>query len=364
VKDVLSSAGTAATAASGAASARGAAAPASARVAVLGASGYAGAEFARLALGHPGIESLVLVSRDPARDASALLPGVDTTAEGLPRVVGFDEVESLLASGEVDTLVTALPHGAWRALAAERPALADAPARVVDLSSDFRDGGSGYVYGLPEVFREEIRGASRVANPGCYATAAALALLPAAESGLLAGSAVVSAISGASGAGRTAELGTSFVELDGGARYYKVGTTHAHVAEIERTLARASSGRPTAIGFAPQIVPMARGILLTATAALTSGLAPEHAHRIWTLRYRNEPFVRVLDPGVWPETRAVRASNRCDLQVTTLFGGATLLVTAAIDNLVKGAAGQALQNLNLVLGRPETTGLERHGRPW
>jgi N-acetyl-gamma-glutamyl-phosphate reductase len=340
-------------------------APIAARVAVLGASGYAGAEFARLALGHEAVERLWLVSRDAARDAASILPGLDSTATGLPEVVGLDAIESLLVSGETDTLVVALPHGAWRALVAERPALAERPARIVDLSSDHRDGSAGYVYGLPEAFRSDILRATRVANPGCYATAAALALLPAAVAGRLAGHAVVTALSGASGAGRAAELGTSFVELDGGARAYKVGTVHAHVAEIERTLARAAAGAaPVAIGFAPQIVPMARGILLTATAPLAQPLAPAEARALYAGRYADEPFVRLLDEGVWPETRAVRASNRADVQATTLFDGTTLLAMAAIDNLGKGAAGQAMQNLNLMLGRPETAGLARHGEPW
>jgi N-acetyl-gamma-glutamyl-phosphate reductase len=344
-----------------------------ARIVVLGASGYAGAELARLALAHPGVERLWLVTRDPARDAAALLPGLVSGTAALPPVVGLDEAAALVASGEADTLVSALPHGAWRELAAERPALVERPARIIDLSSDHRaatrDGSAGWVYGLPEAFRSDVARATRVANPGCYATAAALALLPAAEAGALSGTAVIAALSGASGAGRAAELGTSFVELDGGARYYKVGTVHAHVAEIERTLARVAeaAGRaaaPIALGFAPQIVPMARGILLTATAPLAEALEPAEARALYQARYAEEPFVRLLEEGAWPETRAVRASNRCDLQVTTLFAGTTLLVTAALDNLGKGAAGQALQNLNLMLGRPETDGLPLHGSPW
>ncbi len=333
-----------------------------ARVAVLGASGYTGAEFARLALAHPAIERLWLVSRDAARDVSALLPGLDARAEHLPAVVDLDAVEALVTSGEVDTLVSALPHGALRTLFAERPLLAARPSRVVDLSQDHR-AAEGWAYGLPEAFRETLAKAERVANPGCYATAAALALLPAAETGVLAGSATVTALSGASGAGRAAELGTSFVELDGGARAYKVGTVHAHVPEIERTLARAGRA-PVAIGFVPQIVPMARGILLTATAPLAKPLSPEQAHALYAKRFTGEPFVRVLEPGAWPETRAVRASNRCDLAVTTLFDGTTLVAMAALDNLGKGAAGQAVQNLNAMLGWPETTGLAVHGSPW
>jgi N-acetyl-gamma-glutamyl-phosphate reductase len=174
---------------------------------------------------------------------------------------------------------------------------------------------------------------------------------------------MVSALSGVSGAGRAAALRTSFVELEGGAALYRAGTEHAHVPEMERTLERLA-GRPLEVGFAPQLVPMARGILLTATAPLGRPVAPEEAHAVYARRFESEPFVRVLEPGRWPETRAVRASNRCDVAVTTIHGGRTLLATAALDNLVKGAAGQAIQNLNLMLGWPETLGLPPHGVPW
>ena len=341
-----------------------------ARLAVLGASGYTGQEFARLALAHPGLEIVALSSRGHAgRPVSELLPGLDPRAGvpektgPMPKVVDPAAIEALVAEGTVDTVVVCLPHGGWRELSAERPGLAAGAARVIDLSSDFRDGSSGYVYGLPEAFRDQIRSASRIANPGCYATAAALALLPAAETGWIGGPAMVSALSGVSGAGRSAQLRTSFVELDGGAALYRVGTEHAHVPEMERTLARIA-GSPVAVGFAPQLAPMARGILLTASAPLASAVSPAEARRAYLERYGDEPFVRVLDEGQWPETRTVRTSNRCDIAVTTLHGGRTLLVAASLDNLVKGAAGQALQNLNLMLRWPENWGLPVHGSPW
>jgi N-acetyl-gamma-glutamyl-phosphate reductase len=343
------------------------AAPKSARVAVLGASGYTGAEFVRLALAHPGLTVVAAVSRDASTSFEALVPGVDPRAEKLPVVVDVDGLAALLEDGAVDTLVSCLPHGAWRTLAAERPALAATPVRILDLSSDHRDGSAGYQYGLPEAFRTTLTGATRIANPGCYPTAAALALLPVAAAGLVAGGVTVVALSGATGAGRATAARTQFVELDGGAAFYKVGTGHAHVPEMERTLAAmgpADAETVAAVAFAPQLVPMARGILLTAQVALASPLAPDEARVLYASRYEVEPFVRVLPDGQWPETRAVRGSNRCDLQVTTLFGGRTLLATAAIDNLGKGAAGQALQNLNRALGWPETTALSRHGVPW
>jgi len=341
-----------------------------ARLAVLGASGYTGQEFARLALAHPGLDIVALSSREHAgRPVSELLPGLDPRsgapgrAATVPTVVDLPEVETLIASHAVDTVIACLPHGAWRELSSERPTLARDAARVIDLSSDFRDGSQGYTYGLPEAFRDAIRASARIANPGCYATAGTLALLPVAEAGWLAGPVMVSALSGVSGAGRAARLGTSFVELDGGAALYKVGTEHAHVGEMERTLKRVANVE-VRVGFAPQLAPMARGILLTANAPLLTPVTPDQARRAYLERYGDEPFVRVLDPGQWPETRTVRTSNRCDLAVTTLHGGRTLLVAAALDNLVKGAAGQAIQNLNLMLGWPEDWALPVHGSPW
>ncbi len=367
------------------------AAPRHARIAVLGASGYSGQEFARLALGHPGVTRLQLVSRELAgQPAERLLVGFAERVAGgtggvatggaaaraeLPAIAGLDAARAAVAAGDVDTVVSCLPHGAWRELAPGFEAAAGGRAefRVVDLSGDHRasDHGAGdhrdaaadYVYGLPEAFRAAIPTASRVANPGCYPTAAALALLPALELGWIAGPVTISAVSGVSGAGRAAALRTSFVERDGGAELYKAGTVHQHVAEMCMHLGRIA-GSAIDVGFAPQIVPMARGILLVANAPLAIQCTPEQAHAAFASRYTGEPFVRVLPAGSWPETRAVAHSNRCDVAVTTMHEGRHLLVSAAIDNLVKGAAGQALQNLNLMLGWPEMTALPVDGVPW
>lgn len=332
-----------------------------ARVAVLGASGYAGQEFVRLALGHGGIEIVALCSREHAgRPAVELMPGIDPRVTPLPPVRDPAELPALLARGAFDTLMTSLPHGVWKAYAAEHPELATVE-RIVDLSQDHRGGDAGYVYGLPEAFRDDIASATRIANPGCYPTAATLALLPMASR--LAGPVAVSALSGVSGAGRAPALRTSFVELEGGAAIYRAGAVHAHVPEMVRNLGRLA-GHPVPVSFVPQLAPMARGILLTAVAQLARPMSPEAMHAAYLAHYAAEPFVNVLEPGVWPETRHVRNSNRCDLSVTTLHDGGTLLATAAIDNLVKGAAGQALQNLNLMLGWPEAWGLPVHGSPW
>jgi N-acetyl-gamma-glutamyl-phosphate reductase len=332
-----------------------------ARVAVIGAAGYSGGEFARLALEHPGVvlDALVVRSKEVevAQSVDTALPGVDPRALDVP-IVEVPELKERLLAGAVDTIVAALPHGTWKRLLEEHAWLAGAE-RVIDLSSDHRDGSAGYVYGLPEAFRGEIAQASRIANPGCYPTAAALALLPAAE--WIDGPVTVTALSGVSGAGRGPKLKTSYVEVEGNASFYEVGTTHAHVAEMARTLAK--FGAPCEVAFAPALAPMARGILLTAQVRLAQAKSPEEARAAYEARYANEPFVRVVPAGTWPSTAQVRGSNRVDVQVTTLFGGTTLLATAAIDNLAKGAASQALQNLNLLLGWPETTGLSRHGRP-
>jgi len=336
-----------------------------ARVAVLGASGYSGQEFVRLSLGHDGVQIAALVSREHAgRPASELMPGVDARAADLPVPVAPDALAALFEDGAFDTLIGCLPHGAWRAYAAENAAWVGRLERVIDLSQDFRDGAQGYAYGLPEAFRSALAGATRVANPGCYPTAATLALLPALERRWLEGGVSVTALSGVSGAGRAPALRTSFVELDGGAAIYKAGEEHAHVPEMARNFTRLAHGEKAAVAFVPMLTPMARGILLTATATLAHDVDPEEALAAYAERYADEPFVQVLDPGVWPETRAVRGSNRCDVTVTTVHGGRTLLATAAIDNLVKGAAGTALQNLNLMLGWPEAWALPVHGNPW
>ncbi len=245
-----------------------------AHVAVLGASGYAGQEFARLTLAHPGLSLAVLVSREQAGRAGAdLLPGFDPRHAALPHVAHPDALADLFAAGAFDTLVSCLPHGGFAEFIRRHPAIGDGLPRILDLSSDHRDGANGYAYGLPEAFRDEIAGATRIANPGCYPTAAALALLPVAAAGTLAERVTITALSGVSGAGRAPALRTSFVELDGGAAFYHVGETHAHVAEMSRTLTRLA-GTPVAAAFAPQLAPMARGILLTAVVELATPLAP------------------------------------------------------------------------------------------
>lgn len=344
-------------------------APRVARVGVLGATGYSGREFLRLAGAHPGLSVAALGLRDAGkRSWSKLFPGLDPAGKR-PRVVSVDELFVEIERGTLDVLVSALPHGVLAAHLAARPELLECGTLWLDLSSDHRGGQHDFAYGLPEAFRDGIAGAARVANPGCYPTAAALSLLPAARAGWLAGPVMVTALSGVSGAGRAAEFKTSFVEVNDGAAFYRAGGDHAHGSEMQRTLARlcdagGANGENLAVGFVPQLVPMSRGILLTATAQLAEPHDLGDARALCAGAYDGEPFVRLLSAGEWPETRAVRGSNRCDIAVTVHHGGRTLVAMAAIDNLVKGAAGQALQNLNLMLGWPETTGLSSEGVPW
>lgn len=342
-------------------------APIIARVALLGAGGYAGLEFLRLARRHPGITVAALASREWAgQPAGVLMPGLEVGhrgADALPNLVAPDEVATLLSNGACDTLVSALPHGALAGLVAQNPAWLEAPIRLIDLSSDWRDETRDFVYGLPETNRARLIGATRIANPGCYPTAATLALLPALEAGWITTDVMVTALSGVTGAGRSASLRTSFAELDGSASYYKVGDIHPHVAEMVRNFTSSGAGN-ISVAFAPQLVPMSRGILATVTARLPRAVDLSEVQDQWTKRYADEPFVTVLPPGEWPDTRAVRGSNQVQVAVTTVHGGRTLLATAAIDNLVKGASGQAIQNLNLMTGWPETTGLAGEAGGW
>ncbi len=338
-------------------------APRTARVGVLGATGYAGREFVRLAATHPGLAVCAVGMRDGATRAwSDLFPGWDPSG-ARPVVASMEDVLAEAARGGLEALVSALPHGMLAGLLGERADLLAGENIWLDLSGDHRAGERGFLYGLPEAFRADLLGARRIANPGCYPTAAALALLPAAQAAWLAGPVTVTALSGVSGAGRAAELRTAFVEVNEGASFYRAGGEHTHGPEMATTLSRLA-GRPVGVGFVPQLVPMSRGILLTAVAPLMTPRTLEDARALYEAAYAAEPFVRLLPPGEWPATRAVRGSNRCDLALAMPHDGRTLVAMAAIDNLVKGAAGQAVQNLNLALGWPEATGLPAEGMPW
>jgi N-acetyl-gamma-glutamyl-phosphate reductase len=334
------------------------------RASVAGASGYAGGELVRWLSRHPRVELAHLTAfREQGRPLADVFPNLRGFATQTLNGTGWREMAS-----DSDVVFLALPHGAAITAA---PELLEAGARVVDLGADFRlkepasylrwygaeHGATDLlreaVYGLPEANREAVRSARLVANPGCYPTAAALALLPLVATGLVQGPVIVDAKSGVSGAGRNPSAGTHFSEVNENFRPYKLGE-HRHGPEMEQTLALA--GTPVSIYFAPHLAPMTRGILATCYAPLTGDLAVEELLSLYREAYREEPFVRVLETEL-PQTKATLGSNFCDIAVRVDPERRLAVAVAAIDNLVKGAAGQAIQNMNLMFGFPETEGL-------
>ena len=322
--------------------------------AVAGASGYAGGELLRLLLGHPDLSIGALCA-----GSSAGLPVTDLHPH-LPQLGDrvFAET-SAAALSEADVVFLALPHGESGALAAQLPP----SVKVVDLGADHRlrsasdwerwYGGphaGTWTYGLPEIpgARAEIAASSRVANTGCYAAAITLALAPLIAAGAVdPADVVVVAASGTSGAGRAAKPNLLGTEVMGDLSPYKVGT-HQHVPEIKQATGA------TSLSMTPVLAPMPRGILATVTAKALTGADPRE---VLAQAYDDEPFVHVLPAGRWPHTAATLGSNSCHLQATVDADSGRVLVVSALDNLVKGAAGQALQNANLVLGLSETAGL-------
>ncbi|MFA5843291.1 MAG: N-acetyl-gamma-glutamyl-phosphate reductase [Coriobacteriia bacterium] len=335
-------------------------------VAIVGAAGYAGVELTRLALGHPGLRIAAVTS---TADAGRRVEDVYPALAGC----GLSYVEpDVAAIAEVaDVAFLAVPHTAAMALA---PAFLAAGLLVVDCSADFRlDDAATYeswygaahtcpelleeaVYGLPELGRERLRGARLVACPGCYPTAALLAAVPALRSGLAEGDKViVDAKSGVSGAGRTPGETTHFPAANESLSAYKVAS-HRHTPEISQELGKAA-GRSMRLAFAPHLVPMTRGLLATVYLDAAPGLTTADAVSAYAAAYAGEPFVTVHPAGRMPATGEVRGSNRAHIGIAVDEASATLVVACAIDNLVKGTAGQALQCANLVLGLPETAGL-------
>ena len=340
------------------------------RVAVAGASGYAGGELLRLISGHPDLEIGPL-----SASASAGMPVTDVHPH-LPALAGHvfgpADPASLAAA---DLVFLALPNGESAALAAALPG----HVAVVDLSASFRladpqawaryyrTGHAGHwVYGLPELpgARGRISAARRVASPGCYATAAILALAPLLAAGLAEPQdIVIVAASGTSGAGRSPSAALLATEVMGAVSAYQVGGTHRHTPEIEQALAGAAgdAARPS-VSFTPMLAPMPRGILAVCTARLAGAMPGTPAVRAALAdAYAGEPFVHVLPEGHWPTTAATVGSNAVHLQAAADAHAGRAVVAAALDNLGKGAAGQAVQAANLMLGLPETAGLTAQG---
>ena len=312
-------------------------------VGVLGASGYAGRELCALIHGHPGL-SLAFATANEQRGTTTRIAGRDVTfvaTEDAP----LDKAELVFSS---------LPHGTSKEWVT---AAQDAGARVVDLSSDLRPGNGceGVAYGLTELMRERVKPAAVVANPGCYPTSILFALAPAIEAGIIApGTTIqVSSASGVSGAGNSPKRELLFAEMAENFRAYGVGNTHRHLNEMRATLA--GWGADVDLVFTPHLLPVARGILSTITIELKRPSADPAA--IWRKAFAKEPFLEVSDQP--PALRDVVHRNvvRVAVMPLTSVRRQTLLILSAIDNLMKGAAGQALQNANLMLGLEETAGL-------
>lgn len=333
------------------------------KVGIVGGTGYTGVELLRLLARHPNVELAAITSRGEAGTAVAdmfpSLRGAVSLKFSDPQVAPLDSC---------DVVFFATPNGIAMQQAA---ALLDAGVRVIDLAADFRIADiatwekwygmthaspalvAEAVYGLPEVNREAIRTARLIANPGCYPTATQLGFLPLIETGCVdAGSLIADAKSGVSGAGRKAETHILFSEASDNFKAYGVAG-HRHLPEIQQGLARAG-GCQIGLTFVPHLTPMIRGIHATLYARITKAA---DFQALFEERYAKEPFVDVLPPKSHPETRSVRAANTCRIAIHRPQGGDTLVVLSVIDNLVKGAAGQAVQNMNIMFGLDECSGL-------
>jgi N-acetyl-gamma-glutamyl-phosphate reductase len=338
-------------------------------VAVVGASGFSGAELLRLLAGHPGFTVVAAGAGEAAGSPIGDLYPHLAPAYGKLRFESLGGPDEVIGTG-AEAAFLALPHGQSSRLA---PELVDSGIRVVDLAGDFRLEAEDYptwygfehpapawlgkaVYGLPELFPGEVDGADLVANPGCYPVATALALGPLLRAGMVdPGSVVVDAKSGVSGAGRRPTETVHYAMTEGGVRPYRVGN-HQHVPEIERTLERLARV-PVGITFVPHLIPAVRGVLVTCYAHLSSPTGIDSLVEVLRESYATAPFVRVLAPGRPADSKRVTGSNVCEVGVGVDARRGVVVVTAAVDNLVKGAAGQALQNLNLMFGLPEELGL-------
>lgn len=341
-----------------------------AKIAVLGASGYTGSETVRLLLPHPRVRIAALTAdRRAGQTMREVFP--QFSPFDLPKLISIEDVD--WPRETFDLVFCALPHATTQKVV--KDLLGRSPAtKVVDLSADFRLTPDAYakwyghehhapelqreaVYGLVEVYRDKIKKARLVANPGCYTTCAQLPLLP-----LLRAKAidpdeiVIDAKSGMTGAGRSAKEAMLFSEVSEGFNAYGVGH-HRHMAELDQEFSIAA-GRPVISTFTPHLVPMNRGILSTIYVRSAKQSAAD-LHAILAKTYAGEPFVHVLPVGELPHTRHVRGSNMTFIGVAKDRIAGRMIIGSALDNLVKGAAGQAVQNMNLMLGYPETTGLEQ-----
>jgi len=335
---------------------------------IIGASGYTGVELARILTGHPGLELTIATSRQHAgRPLSEVFPNLRGLADLACTNPSVDEL-----CESADVLFAAVPHKTAMDLV---PQLLAKGRKVVDLSADFRlrdvavyekwyqPHSSPHllkqaIYGLPELYRDSIRQASLVANPGCYPTSIILGLAPLLKAGAIDNRTIIAdSKSGTTGAGRGASTASLFCEVHDGFRPYKVGRTHRHTPEIEQELS-CIAGRDVLLTFTPHLLPIARGILSTVYANLNDGFDQTRIADLYSAAYESEKFVRVLPVGQLADTHFVRGSNYCDISFAIDTTLNRIIVMSAIDNIVKGASGQAVQNMNLMCGLPETAGLE------
>ncbi|MDQ4061353.1 MAG: N-acetyl-gamma-glutamyl-phosphate reductase [Pseudomonadota bacterium] len=335
------------------------------RIGILGASGYTGAELVRLLLRHPRVEIAALTAD---RKAGQAMVDIYPQFRGfpLPPLVTIEQVDW---SG-LDLVFCALPHATTQAVLKGVPQ----GVRIVDLSADFRladpaayEHWYGHahqalelqkeaVYGLTEFARVEVRRARLVANPGCYTTTAQLPVVPLLEAGAIDPDAIIiDAKSGVTGAGRSAKEANLFTEVSEGMHAYGVGR-HRHMAELDQGFSKAA-GRPVVASFTPHLIPMNRGILATIYVTCTEGRTAQDIHGVLGERFADEPFVTVLPFGETPQTRHVRGTNFVHIGVGKDRREGHAILVAALDNLVKGASGQAVQNMNLMFGFDETEGL-------
>jgi N-acetyl-gamma-glutamyl-phosphate reductase len=338
---------------------------------IIGATGYVGVELVRLLVAHPEVARLSLSSVSfEGQNIVDIYPNLRGLLRGKTDGV-LGEADAVVEASDV--VFTALPHGVAEKYAAM---CVEKGKKLIDLSADFRFDedeetfkawyGKSYeypavhaesVYGLPELNRDAIKKARVIGNPGCYVTAATLALLPALAKGLLKTDLViVDAKSGITGAGRNPTQTNHFCESGESFAPYNVGK-HRHQPEIARNMTKAA-GQPVNVVFTPHLLPMSRGIIATCYATPEKPVKAEEIHALYAAHYAAEPFVRVLPLGSTATTRNVRGSNYCDVSVHVVNGGMTLEIVAALDNMVKGAAGQAVENMNLAMGFPETAGID------
>ena len=337
------------------------------KVGIIGASGYTGAELVRILTNHPAVELTVATSRQyEGRPLSDVFPHLRNLTDLVcepPSVSQF--------INKADLFFTAVPHKTAMDLV---PTLIQAGKKVIDLSADFRlrnvtvyedwyqpHSSAQYLdqaaYGLPEVHRDEIKDSALVANPGCYPTSIILGLAPAITNNLVdLRSIIADSKSGTSGAGRAAATATLFCEVHDGFRPYKVGRSHRHTPEIEQELGFLAQEN-VMVSFTPHLLPVSRGILSTIYASLQTDIPEREIQEMFQEYFQNEPFVRLLPVGQFPATQQVRGSNYCDISIKTDPVTNRIIIMSVIDNIVKGAAGQAVQNMNILAGFEETTGL-------